>query len=396
MNAGCASVALAAALLLAQPVAAQAPAADPPDLQRAFASAMRAEADGQMAQAIEMLTALEAQTAAPRVKLELARMLFQAGEHRRARAMFAKVYRQDLPYPVRRRVNLFLDDLDQRLGYVRPSLGIRIDDNPTQQPGSGTYRIFGSPFEFTKSARPEASLTWRMDALAPLAERAGRQWQLRAEADGLTSRGKGSDHVGGEVSLRLAELEHRSHAAIGWRVSESGGLEANAAFVEYQRRITPSRKSQLTVVADLELNRLSGGVRLSGRTARLTVDFARDLGPDTTARLGGGGSLTSIGDPQWPKLTAFGQAVLIRSLPKRNLSLVAGAGLAITRFEGPDLFFGLEREDRSISLQLAAYLARPVLGFFPGLVLSRDVRRSNIRFFDYDRTGASMDFRRRF
>ena len=396
MNARWASVALAAALLSAKPAAAQAPAAEPPDLQRAFASAMRAEADGQIAQAIDLLTALEARTAAPRVKLELARMLFEAGEHRRARTMFAKVYRQDLPYPVRRRINLFLDDIDQRLGYARPSLGIRIDDNPTQQPHSGIYRIFGSPFEFTKSSRPEASLTWRIDALAPLAERAGRQWQLRAEADGLTSQAKGIDRAGGEVSLRLAELERRSHAAIGWRASESGGLKANAGFVEYQRRVTPSRRSQLTVVADLELNRLSGGVRMSGRTARLTADFARDLGPNTTARLGGGGSLSSISDPQWPKRTAFGQAVLIRSLPKRNLSLVAGAGLAMTHFEGPDPFFGLERRDRSFGLQLAAYLARPVLGFFPGLVLSRDIRRSNIPFFDFDRTGASMDFKRRF
>jgi hypothetical protein len=90
------------------------------------------------------------------------------------------------------------------------------------------------------------------------------------------------------------------------------------------------------------------------------------------------------------------QASVVRSLPRRSLNLVATVGAALVDFEGVDPVFGRERQDRSASLQLAAYYGRPTLGFFPGVAVAREIRRSNVAFFDYSRTTVSVDFRRRF
>jgi hypothetical protein len=364
-------------------------------IQHDFDLALRLEASGQLPQAITVLARLERRTDAPRVKLELARMLFHAGEYRDARSMFGKVYRQPLPYPVRRRINLYLDDIDQRIGYLRPTVGLLIDENPDRQPKSGIYEVLGAPLLYTNTAERAYVAKWRLDGLLPLARRDHRQWQIRATADGFNSDRKGVDQAAGEVSLRRAQLDQRAHLAMGWRGSDAVGLKADAAFVEYQRLLTPAPNRQWTLFAGLEVNRLAG-LDLDGETARVSVSYARDLGSNTTLQLGGGSSVSSIEDPRWPSVTVSSQAALVRSMPRRNLTMVAAAGIAGASFEGKDLFFGKERQDMSANLQLAAYRGQPVFGFFPGIVVSQEARRSNIAFFDYDRFGVSMDFRRRF
>jgi len=104
---------LAAAVALLLPSIAAGQAVD--ENQRAFEAGLQAAARGQWPIAIVLLTDLAERTDQPRVRLELARVLYLAGEFRRSKAEFLKVYRHDIPYPVRRSINIYLDEIDQRL-----------------------------------------------------------------------------------------------------------------------------------------------------------------------------------------------------------------------------------------------------------------------------------------
>ena len=116
---------LAATAALTVVLGASAAQAQPAADDRALAQALRSAEAGDFDPAIRDLSALAAETDASRIRLELGRVYFLAGEYRRAKEQFLKVYERDIPYPVRRTVNLYLDDIDQQIGYLAPPLGGR-------------------------------------------------------------------------------------------------------------------------------------------------------------------------------------------------------------------------------------------------------------------------------
>jgi hypothetical protein len=390
------AMALLTAVLLAISPAPAAAAEDVAANQAAFENAMRAMQGGNLPLAILLLDGLSQRTNAPRVRLELARALFLNGEYREARRELLKVYRRDLPYPVRRSINVFLDDIDQRIGYLRPKVALAYDSNPTHAAPSGVYDILGAPLTYVSSAKGSASLSYRVDALQPIARRGAEQWQLVGAIDGTVFEQSDANRYGSELGLRYVQLDRRVHVTLGWRGTQNQAQRTSSPYVEYERRVTPARDRQITLAASAEVNRFPGQPYLRGQTARVAVAYARDLGMNTTGQVAAGGSLSTISDPQWPKRTAFGQVTLIRSVPKANLNLIASAGAAHISYDGRDLFFGKVRSDRSTRVEVALYHARPVFGLFPGVVASYEARRSNIEFYGYDRAGLAMDFRRRF
>lgn len=363
--------------------------------QRAFAAGMAHVAAGDLQTAIKVFEDLAGRTDAPRVRLELARTLFLAGEYRRSRAEFLIVYRRDLPYPVRRTINLFLDDIDQRIGFVQPQLGLAVDDNPSQSAASGTYEVLGAPLEFQSGAKTAVGITYRLDALQPLRRGGDTQLQAVGSIEGAHFAQEAASHLGGFVGVRYDELRRGRRTTLGWRGYETQALRASTPFVEYYRR-TALRDRQLSLQGSLELNRFPGRAHLNGATARGALAYARDLGPNTTGQATVGGSVSDIEDSQLPRTVLFGQLGLSRRLPSAKTNLVASASLASSNYGARDPFFGKDRRDLSARLDLAFYTARPVWGFFPGVVVSYDHHHSNIAFYGFDRAGLALDFRRRF
>jgi hypothetical protein len=379
-------------LLTAQRAAAQEAATN----QREFEAALRAEAQGDYDQAIFILSALAAETDAPRVRLELARILFVSGNYRWSKAAFNRVYRQDIPYPVRRSVNVYLDEIDQRLGFVRPRLGITVDSNPSQLARSGVYELFGIPFVYESTAESAIGVDYGLDILRPVRRGARSQLQAVASLEGAAFSVEAANRVGGSVGLRYDDFRKRSRITLGWRGFHNDSFEASTPFVEYYRRWAPKPDREVSVQTSLELNRFPERPHLDGRSVRVAVNYARDARRDTTVQGGLGVSLSSTRDFLLPEQTTFGQVGVSRSVRRANANLISTASIANSTYGAVDPFFGTRRRDTTARLEAAVYSGHPFWGLFPGLVLSYDRRRSNIEFYGFDRSGMRLDLRRRF
>lgn len=387
--------ALAAAISLSLPAGAAAQTVDPN--QRAFEAGLQAAARSQWPIAIVILTDLAERTDQPRVRLELARVLYLSGDFRRAKVEFLKVYRRDIPYPVRRSINIYLDEIDQRIGFIQPQLGLVVDNNPGRTAASGTYEIFGAPFEYRQPDQKRLGLAYRLTGVRPLTG-AGkpRQWVLSEAADGQTFGDRALDFGVYSLAVRLDDHVRNDRIALGWRYHDQASSDAHGPYVEYFRRFGARRDRQTVIQASLEGDRYVDLPELSGVTAALAIDEARDLDPRTSGHLTLGLSASDVRDSRLPQAGAFAVVGASRSFPRLNTNLVANLTLGEAWFGQRDPFFDEVRRDRTTRIDATFYLARPVLGLFPGVVASAEERTSTIGFYGYRRAGLSVDFRRRF
>jgi hypothetical protein len=387
--------ALTAAVALA--VAAGAAAQGVEANQQAFEAGMRAAARGEWPIAIVILGDLAERTDQPRVRLELARALYVSGEYRRAKAEFLKVYRRDIPYPVRRSINIYLDEIDQRIGFLQPQLGLVVDNNPGRAASSGTYQIFGAPFEFQGPDQREVGVAYRVTGVRPLTPGRGRrQWVLAGAADGQTYGDRALDWGVYSLAARLDDHVRNDRVALGWRYHAQDSSDAQGPFVEYFRRMGGPGGRQTVVQVSLEADRYAELPELNGVTASLAVDRARDLDARTSGHVTLGVSGSDVRDSRLPRAGVFAVAGASRTFPTLKVSMVANLSLNEAWYGQRDPFFGQVRRDRTARVEAGFYVARPVFGLFPGVVASAEQRDSTIDFYGYRRAGVSVDFRRRF
>lgn len=89
---------------------------------------------------------LSKHTNAPRVKLELGRSLFLGQHFKDAKQVFNEVYYSSgLPYEVRRSINLYLEKIDRKIGFLVPSFGLSVDTNPRKATTASDFLLLGLP-----------------------------------------------------------------------------------------------------------------------------------------------------------------------------------------------------------------------------------------------------------
>ena len=100
-------------------------------LQRAFVEAMQRMQAGNLARAERLLRDMRKRTDSPRVKLELARVLFLQAKYDEAKALFEEVMtRSDTPWRVRDNIANFVRLIEERTGYLKFGASIVSDSNP--------------------------------------------------------------------------------------------------------------------------------------------------------------------------------------------------------------------------------------------------------------------------
>jgi len=123
---------LVLALLLAAATATGTARAQPADaMQREFVEAMQQLRAGHLDEAERTLRGMLERTHSPRVKLELARVLYLEGKDAEAKALFKEVSMQsDTPWRVRDNIAPFVRSIEERSGYLKLGVTIVSDSNP--------------------------------------------------------------------------------------------------------------------------------------------------------------------------------------------------------------------------------------------------------------------------
>jgi len=366
------------------------------DNQRAFEAGARAMLAGDLAGAAAIFEPLAERTNAPRVRLELARCLYLLGDYSRSRREFLKVYQsRGLPYPVRRTINVFLQQIDDHIGYVRPQLSLAWDDNPTRAARSGLYEVLGAPLQYVNPNNGHAlGAAWRLEAVKPL--RFGSAWALAVSADGVAYDRDDASYSQGSIGLRHADFAHRLNVVGGWKGAHNASLQSQGPYAELSRLLIsrPDRQTQLSL--SLEWRDFAQADDLDEAVVTVSVSQARDLGHRWTGRMGVGGEVGSSANSVLPQRTAWLQTGASVALPKFNKTLSFSLSEAVSGFGRRDVFFGDIRHDAVTRAEVGLYSGEPVFGLFPGVLAAWSHRHSNLAFFDYDQAGVSLDFRRRF
>jgi len=373
---------------------AQAPAVDP--IQQRFAEAMQLLEAGRADEAAIALRLLALQTDAPRIRLELARALYFQGRLKEARVEFLKVYVQpNLPYAVRRTVNVFLADIDQRAGYFQPSLSLAFDSNPQQAAPSGIYDIFGIPLEFESNAKAQTGVAIDANGALPL----GQTGLSLIGAVGVT-RFPDPDLGQNTASLGLRRPDGQRGGWWGGGASyyeRRGYSPATTVYVERVRRLTrPDQGRQL--VGRIAVSRITvrDAPNLDGWGLDGALDYGRDLTPNAAVNLtlsaGTAGAEYAVDRRVYASLAGGVTA----ALPRWNKTVSFRVSGGETRFGDADPFFGVVRDDRYGSAEARLLDGRPIHGLFPSVSLTWERRSSSIRFFNYERTGFNVGLQRRF
>ena len=371
---------------------AQTAASDPN--QQVFLSGVRALGAGDFAVAIAILEPLADRTGAPRVRLELARAFYLDNQLTRARSEFLKVYRRsDLPYAVRRTINVFLADIDQRAGYFEPSVGIEFNSNPGQIAAAGVYDIFGLPLQFEPQKHASSpGLSAGADFAAPLGASS-----LVGQVDGVVYRVPDVSWVSGSAAVRLPTSAHQGWYAVGASFYDRDRTDTVAtAFLERNRRFSLGHGRQLTFHVMAGRQEVWPQRQLSGFTVEGDAAYAFDVGRNTAISATAVTSYASARyavDRRWSgglHLEAF------QAVPRLDKNVIVDLGADVISYGDIDPLFGKLRRDLTSRADLAILNGAPIHGLFPGVRFTYERRDSTVAFYGYTRKAVSFELRRRF
>src|SRR6185312_3120711 len=177
----------------------------------------------------------------------------------------------------------------------------------------------------------------------------------------------------------------------GW--SELGGavywrdknVDVYTVYIDRTRRFALPGGRQLTLTAQVARNEVTPLSDYDGFTFQGGADYAFDLGRNTAADIAVSGSRSTARiavDERWEGAV---KATVVQAFPRLNKNLILSAGEDVTRYDAPDPFFGPNREDRILHLQLTVLHGAPFHGLFPGISLGYERDDCNIPFYGYVR-----------
>ena len=341
-----------------------------------------------------------------RVRLELARAFFLAGDDRLARDQFERVLAGGPAPPVVANINLYLAQIRKRrrwTSYIGGS--IAEDSNLGAASDSEFIYIFGLPFRRNEESLATSGtglVVWGgVEYQHPLSER----WRLRA----------GTDLVRHEFAgTRFDRFFAATHLGPRWLVNADTEMSLLATAGQSW---AAGNAQNHTLGTRLEVkHRLSRRLRVRGGVSWKHRDLESSehldgplLGfvgsttwfPSSTVQVGAAGGYnrerpTSL---PWRNATRWARAGVSVALPY-GFTLGGGAEQRWTRYKGRWGLFtpgGVPRKDRTRVLR-ATLLNRSldVFGFSPQIALVREARGSNAQLYDYRRTRTELTFQRQF
>jgi len=271
--------ALLSAALAVSAGAQTAELSQPAQIERVFQAGLSALETGNAAQAVVSFSAiLASDPTLTRVRLELGRAYFAAGEYRRARAEFLTALSGDLPAPVRARVLAFIREIDARRGFEwSAEIGLTQAGDTTRYDTNAIDLDFGGgalPFELNRRDERRLGLSYRLEGTLRRAAGTGSVF-ASAALNGIEAPGRDLDET--RLSFRTG---YRGTASLA---TFNIALEGTTQFEAGDR--TEDRYG-LDLAAERRFARgqtVFGGLRLG----QIDHQFDNTLdGTETTFRLG--------------------------------------------------------------------------------------------------------------
>jgi len=380
--------------LLLTCVAASAFAATQAEFDTEFRQAMAQAAAGQSDHAIKRLTQLAAQTRAPRIRLELGRLLLRVGRNAEALELFRQIYLDPAtPQTVKRNILPFIEEAELRIVRIRYGARIVSDTNPSKVGEGGTVYFNGIPLEYQPPASKKLAY-----GLEPWFS-AEKLWQ-----NGLLTKFNASARLFQDKDLTSGFL----NVAVGKSIKAVPGLFVQASIggelvrdasylmpsIETWKRFAVSPRAGLGLGGQFGYM-VSQNADISGPFYRAYVfgDWTFSRNATVFARLSAE-TLDSKND-YYDYVSAKADLGVVVSVA--SLEMTPKVSWKQTHFPQYNLFWGRKRQDVTVRAELTLASDRiEWKGIRPEISAFYEQRNSNVDIYDYDQVGGFVNFRKLF
>lgn len=371
-----------------------------PSLQVMFLSGQLAGMRENWGKAIEEYRAiLITDPKAVRVRLELARALFEIKDYPAALYHFELALSEPLPDEAQKNVLRFVRDIRFRLSRWEIRLDLMSDTNINNATQNRDIVISGNHFTLSNDAMAKHGAGWYLGLFGRQAFGADLSSFAQVQLESYDYSNRTNDRlftqatVGKSFGLtdHIFTLEMGGHgSSYSGKTLYTGGL----ARITDGWRINPSS----LVTASYEFKQLNyADVQyLSGHQGTLNLGFAHAFGGDTIASLGG-----FLGYSEAKETPYSYRYHGLRASFSHEMShaLTVGARLESYKlnYNGDDIWFGCPREDTKNIIEVDL-LRRDWSwqGFSPRLILGGQVNQSNISLYEFNRAYFRVSFSREF
>lgn len=383
-----------AALLLCSVAVNPCAATEQDEIEAEFRLAMLEARSGQTRNAIQRLEILSAKTPAPRIRLELARLLMRSQAYVEAGELFRQVYREpETPHSVKRNILPFIEEAELRVLRIRYGARVVSDSNPSKVSEGGTVYFNGVPLEYEPPAKKKTSY-----GIEPWLS-AEKLWD-----SGYLTKMNASARVFEDADLRSGSIQ----ISAAKKISSVPGLFVQAGLdgeiVRDGTYIRPSaeawKRHKLSETAGIGIGGQLGYMffensEISGPFYRGYVfgDWTVSQSATVFSRLSVEtlNSQTNYYDYISTKLD-FGI-----DLDVRGVSITPKLSWKQTVFPEFNPFWGLKRKDSTIRPELTLSAAALEWdGIRPEFSVFYEKRKSNVDIYQYDQIGGYVNLKKMF
>ncbi len=334
-------------------------------------------------------------TDSPRVKLELARALFLDRQFNAAKALFQEVlFEQDVPWAVKQNIRLYLNQIDNDIGYVKFDISFISDSNPENFTSNEEVNIAGQTFKVVQPLgdREVKGLRLNMNSGLPVSADARTQALLNVSF---------TDFAGSEFDRLVAGIGIISSFELLPKIKAKAGVEYSGKNGKKQYDFsylsvfyTPSIVDQFSFRHEMRVGKLQvdGASHLDADVYRVASVFTSPL--KNGIFLDGGVTVEKSIAREDPYSYDEGVLSLGLDLPVSDWGVNLSAALGVRLYADVDPFFGERRRDTNQKLGfLLSHKKINAYGYKPEVGVTYEKNDSSLAFFEYDKVSLVFSFK---
>lgn len=366
---------------------------DQVSLQDRFLVALALMEGGRPNEAVTVLRDLYDRAPTPRVRLELARALFLAGDLAASKQLFVEAYNAAPPADVRANILSFINVIDRRRGKLSLSASVARYANPLQQPGTYSLNFAGIDLTF----EPDGTYRdlWGVTGEAQYQKDFSSGLSLSLAASYRELPGSLADRFLADASIGKALNGGKYEVRAGVTRFDQPNQSFTLPFAQVTYNHSLSNKAMLQPALRLGYYVADAGSQVSGWQIEAVVPLVYAPEPSKTVMVGPTIVRHSVGFAEQSYTSLGIRAAAVLKWEKVNLEVSAQA--RSTRFDDVDPFWGERRKDKGAAGSIALSSDRFRLGpFIPVIGLTCDFTRSTIRYYQQQGCDALVEIRKVF